>query len=308
MGAGGNVCFPPLPLPLQAADLRVQLRLQDFPLASPLLTTALCAGSFGHPRQPLTLPLADWWRMDPIVRRQLVHRLALLHRCSRPHGCALGTRLPARHRHRTDASHVSLSLSQRFLIRGPVFGVHYSQGPDGVFVKPIFTYQLSWQVHADGLQVLVTIRGRKSISIGSSMRSRDLIISECSSAPAVLWSAAKAMSPSEMAVGSSTLRIFGRSRLGVTTFFGAIQEPLRPERVSAARLHVRPESGIYNRAVLMIGNRTRYARSLLRELAQIASLSEDELDQSALRLILESAPRSTSGKFWPRPSGIRLCA
>ena len=48
----------------------------------------------------------------------------------------------------------------------------------------------------------VMIRGRKSISIGSSMRSRDLIISECSSAPAVLWSAAKAMSPSEMAVGT----------------------------------------------------------------------------------------------------------
>ena len=94
----GSFFFQPLQLHLQAADLLVQLCLQDFLLASPLPT--MVREQFGQSQQ-LTLPLTDLRRMDPIVRRQLVHRPALLHRCQRHYGFALGTMLPALHRHRT---------------------------------------------------------------------------------------------------------------------------------------------------------------------------------------------------------------
>ena len=71
---------------------------------------------------------------------------------------------------------------------------------------------------------------------------------------------------------------------GVTTFFGErIREPLHPDNVLSIPLPARPESGIYNRAVLMIGNRTRYTRSLLKELARITSCRDEELDKTALR-------------------------
>jgi hypothetical protein len=63
--------------------------------------------------------------------------------------------------------------------------------------------------------------------------------------------------------------------MGVTTFFSErIREPLLPESVSSRALPTRPESGIYNRAVLMIGNRTRYAKSLLKELSRIAACED----------------------------------
>ena len=97
-GRGQRFCHP-LPRPLQAADLLVPLRLQDCPLVRPLLTTA--RQPVEPPLQSLTRPLADWRRMAPIARRQLVHRPALLHRFQRHHSRALGTMWPARHRHRT---------------------------------------------------------------------------------------------------------------------------------------------------------------------------------------------------------------
>jgi hypothetical protein len=91
--------FYPLQLYLQAADLLAQLRLQEFLAVSPLPTTA--GEQFGKPLQQLTLPLADRRRIDPIFRRQLVHRPALLHRFQRHHGLALGAMLPTLHRHST---------------------------------------------------------------------------------------------------------------------------------------------------------------------------------------------------------------
>ena len=38
----------------------------------------------------------------------------------------------------------------------------------------------------------------------------------------------------------------------------------------------------------MIGNRTRYTKTLLKELAQIASCSDEQLDQTALRFIFKN--------------------
>jgi len=166
------------------------------------------------------------------------------------------------------------------------------QGPEGVFVKPIFTYQLFWQIHADGLQVWgddpwPEINLDWLVYALKRPDHQRMFLSACGLME-------RGQSDESFGDGSRILYTpdFRTLASGVTTFFGErIQEPLRPERVSAAPFHVRPESGIYNRAVLMIGNRTRYARSLLRELAQIASLSDDELDLSALRFVFKSRPQ-----------------
>jgi AAA domain len=166
------------------------------------------------------------------------------------------------------------------------------QGPEGVFVKPIFTYQLSWRVHADGLQVWgddpwPEINLDWLVYALKRPDHQRMFLSACGLME-------RGQSDESFGDGSRSsytpdLRTLAA---GVTTFFRErIREPLRPERVSGAPLSVRPVSGVYNRAVLMIGNRTRYARSLLRELAQIASLSDDELDRSALRFIFKSRPQ-----------------
>jgi len=80
---------------------------------------------------------------------------------------------------------------------------------------------------------------------------------------------------------------------GVNTFFGPqIREPLRPQSTPSISFSERPVSGIYNRAILMIGNRTRYTRSLLRELSRITACSDEELDKTALRFIFKSSDRN----------------
>jgi very-short-patch-repair endonuclease len=160
---------------------------------------------------------------------------------------------------------------------------------EGVFVKPIFTYQLTWQLQANGLQ------------IGSDDPWAEVNLD---------WLTYALKRPEQQRMFLSACGLMDRgqsdesfgdgSRLayapdlrtlaaGVTTFFGErIREPLLPEGVSSQPLPIRPASGIYNRAVLMIGNRTRYAKSLLRELSRIASCSDEELENSALRFIFKS--------------------
>ncbi|MHA7839019.1 MAG: AAA domain-containing protein [bacterium] len=69
----------------------------------------------------------------------------------------------------------------------------------------------------------------------------------------------------------------------VTTFFGdQAREPLSPDRLSALHAGARPPTGIYNHAVLMAAGRTRYAKSLLEDLARIRNASDEDLDRTAL--------------------------
>ena len=73
---------------------------------------------------------------------------------------------------------------------------------------------------------------------------------------------------------------------GLTYYFSdRIKEALRPSNVMSSGLPERPQNGIYNRAVLMVGARTRYTSFLLKELMKITSCSDEQLDQTALRFI-----------------------
>ena len=64
-----------------------------------------------------------------------------------------------------------------------------------------------------------------------------------------------------------------------------IVESLQIDAISDAPLMTPFDSGIYNRAVLMVAKKTRFTVTLLKELAAIERASEKILDQTALRMI-----------------------
>lgn len=93
----------------------------------------------------------------------------------------------------------------------------------------------------------------------------------------------------------------------ITSTFGErVKESIRPESVSSMPLCERPESGIYNRAVIMVGNRTRYAKNLIRELHQIGNFSDEQLDQTALKCIFKDEKSSKNSNSSIPHEGIVL--
>ncbi len=64
-----------------------------------------------------------------------------------------------------------------------------------------------------------------------------------------------------------------------------VREPLRLESVPDTPLSEPFQTGIYNRAVLMVAKRTKYTQTLLKELSAIEKAPDEELDRTALRYI-----------------------
>lgn len=64
-----------------------------------------------------------------------------------------------------------------------------------------------------------------------------------------------------------------------------VQQPLHLDSVSDKPLIEPFKTGIYNRAVIMLARRTKYTHSLLKELATIEKVPDEELDRTALRHI-----------------------
>ena len=77
---------------------------------------------------------------------------------------------------------------------------------------------------------------------------------------------------------------------GINYFISADQlcEKLLPSSVTSQSLQEKPKSGIYNKAVLMVGKRTRYTSSLLKELDRISKCSDEMFDKTALRFIFKT--------------------
>lgn len=67
-----------------------------------------------------------------------------------------------------------------------------------------------------------------------------------------------------------------------------IIEPLNCRSVNAHALPSGFKKGIYNKAVIMIGNRTKYTQTLLKELTEIESQSDETLDQTALKYLFKN--------------------
>jgi very-short-patch-repair endonuclease len=158
-----------------------------------------------------------------------------------------------------------------------------------VFVTPIFTYQLEWQMHDHTLRVFnqdpcpeVSLNWL-SFSLRKPEEQK-LFLSMCG----LMDRGRKdeSMGDGSKYYNSPDLKSLAR---GLATFFAEkIKEPLRPESVSSLPFFARPQSGIYNKAVLMVGQRTKYTRSLLKELSRISHLSDSELDKTALKFIFKT--------------------
>jgi len=170
-----------------------------------------------------------------------------------------------------------------------VFTKPDGDGPEGVFVKPIFTYQLKYEVQTNVLRLWDDDPYPEinldwlSYALKNSDQQRMFL---CTCGLMDRGRIDESFGDGSRYSYAPDLKTLAT---GVSTFFGErIREPLRPECVSSSKLPTRPDSGIYNRAVLMIGNRTRYTKSLLKELKMIALLNDDELDKTALKFIFKS--------------------
>ncbi len=163
-----------------------------------------------------------------------------------------------------------------------------SEGIENVFMKPIFTYQLTMTHINNGFQIICDDPYPEvnldwlSYAIKQPEDQRAFL--------AACGLMDRGQTDESFGDGSRFIDAPDLKTLasGVTKFFSEkLREPLLPESVSSY-FPQKPASGIYNKAVLMIGNRTRYTKTLLKELAQIASCSDEQLDQTALRYIFKN--------------------
>jgi very-short-patch-repair endonuclease len=73
-----------------------------------------------------------------------------------------------------------------------------------------------------------------------------------------------------------------------------VREPLNPRSVNAHTLPSGFKTGIYNKAVIMIGSRTKYTQTLLKELKSIASQPDKVLDQTSLKHLFKNELKPSS--------------
>jgi len=93
----------------------------------------------------------------------------------------------------------------------------------------------------------------------------------------------------------------------LSTFLsGKIIEPLLADEVSPEPLKIPFETGIYNKAVIMIGSRTRFTKNLLNELTTIEHAEDKILDSTALRYIFRETSENAV-KACPQEKNHEAC-
>ena len=80
-----------------------------------------------------------------------------------------------------------------------------------------------------------------------------------------------------------------------------IKDKLNPKGISSSPLRVPFQSGIFNKAVIIVGKRTKFTKTLISELSEIIKMPDDVLDRTALRPLfrdqIESIENSSPGKI-----------
>lgn len=80
------------------------------------------------------------------------------------------------------------------------------------------------------------------------------------------------------------------------------KEPLIVDEVSSEPLKIPFETGLYNRAVIMIGSKTRFTKNLLKELTVIENAADEVLDKTSLRHLFRDNPEGTDTETSPDKS------
>ncbi|MBF0259969.1 MAG: DUF2075 domain-containing protein [Desulfamplus sp.] len=167
--------------------------------------------------------------------------------------------------------------------------------PDITFIKPVFTYQVSWEIHPLFLSVeseypipeinfdwlkfaLKNIEQQKMFLGTCGVLNKDLMPET-------------GMMDSSYYKKDTDLETIAR---GIETFFPELlRESIKPDAIRS-HFPVKLESGIYNKAVLMVGKKTKYTENLIRELKTISMMPDEELEKSALKYIFKVEPNNAT--------------
>ncbi len=158
------------------------------------------------------------------------------------------------------------------------------------FMKPIFTYQLDYELIENGVRIwsddpLPDINYdwlRYSLKTPEQQRSFLTV--------AGLMRRVSDEEAADDGSGTNLRPDFSALGNAVMTFFGTqVRQPLNPESLSRLSSTDRPQTGIYNHAVIMAANRTRYTQSLLKDLSRIQKSPDEELDSTALKRVFRES-------------------
>ncbi|VBB42857.1 conserved hypothetical protein [uncultured Desulfatiglans sp.] len=220
-----------------------------------------------------------FWQPCPGVRWQMTQPIG-------PHMSEFLKALPAS----TDDSHVVIGY--------PLAG-HCKQGEDGLFtsiVRPVFYYPVQAEIVGQGLRLTIETPVPEvnlswlEYSFSKNAERQRNFLSACGFMRVQADDEAPpAREVGEVAPSLETLTTALSSFLPEKT-----REVLHLSDVPGDALREPFESGIYNRAVVMLAKRTRYSKGLLQELAAIAKAPDSDLDRTALAHIFTE--KETSGE------------
>jgi very-short-patch-repair endonuclease len=208
-----------------------------------------------------------FWQPRPGVRWQMTQPIG-------SHMSEFLKALPAS----SDDSHIVLGY--------PLAG-HCKQGEDGLFtsiVRPVFYYPIQVEMVGQGLRLTIETPipevnlGWLEYSFSRNAERQRNFLSACGFIRTQVYDDA----PPGREVGevAPSLEILTTA---LSSFLPEkIREQLHLGDVPGDPLKEPFESGIYNRAVVMLARRTRYSKGLLRELAAIAKAPDEDLEKTAL--------------------------
>lgn len=191
------------------------------------------------------------------------------------------------------------SSSEQALVLGyPLQGVHIKKKgePDIAFVQPIFYFPVEHQISNGGLTFSVDDPHPEinlkwlQYAFSNNAKRQHSFLSACGFINRLL--------PNDEAYGTEQAeRIPNLENLivSLSAFMpDRIKESLHLNSIPDIALPNPFETGIYNRAVLMLANKTRYTQTLLKELAFIEKTSVENLNRTALKYIFTDNEADTN--------------
>lgn len=172
----------------------------------------------------------------------------------------------------------------------PLQGVYIVKNdePDQAFIRPVFHYQLKVR-YSNGVLALSTVDSRPSVNLEwlkyafqSPGQQRNFL-----AACGLLVNSKDSEETNDLDVGHDIPRL-DTMVTGVSAFLSdKIRQPLLINEISSEPLDTPFETGIYNKAVIMIGKKTRFTKTLINELTEIEQLDDTTLDKTALKYIFK---------------------
>lgn len=161
--------------------------------------------------------------------------------------------------------------------------------PDQAFIRPVFQFQLNVR-YDSGALTLSTVDNRPAVNLEwlryafQSLSNQKNFLSACG----LLGNTNKSDELVDSDIGHEFPRL-DTMVTGLSTFLAEkVREPLQINSISPEPLTKPFQTGIYNRAVVMIGKRTRYTKTLINELTKIEQTDDSILERTALKDIFKN--------------------